>query len=211
MSSDSVNVALYWLGMLGIAVFAVSGVLAAAGKRIDFFGVIVLGVVTALGGGTMRDVTLGIYPVSWVANNSYLWVALLSSVFAFLWTRYLKSPRRMLLLLDAAGLAVFAITGLERALQAGASELVAVMMAVMSAVAGGVVRDMLTGQIPLVMKNDDGLYATCAIIGALFYLIFQKWFALNSHWVMLLAISITFAVRIGSILGNIRLPEFRTR
>ncbi len=207
----TLNTALYWFGMIGISVFAISGVLAAAGKRIDFFGVIVLGIVTALGGGTIRDVTLGIYPITWVANTIYLWVAIGSSIFAFIWSRYLHSPRRMLLILDGAGLSVFAITGLERAIQAGAPELVAVVMAVTSAVAGGLVRDILTGQIPLVLKNDDGLYATCAIMGATIYLILQKWFALNSEWILLLAILFTFAVRIAAILRKITLPEFRTR
>lgn len=202
---------LYWAGMIGVSVFAITGVLAAAGRRIDFFGVIVLGAVTALGGGTMRDVTLNIHPVTWIVEPSYMWVAILSSVCAFFWARYLRSPRRMLLLLDAMGLAVFSIVGMERALLAGAPELVAVVMAIMSGVAGGVVRDLLMGQVPLVFQRGGEMYATCSLLGALFYLGAQKIGLESNQLLMLLAILVVLATRLIALRAKISLPEFVAR
>jgi len=196
---------------LGIAVFAITGVLAAAGKRIDFFGVIVLGVVTALGGGTVRDVTLGLYPVSWIENPNYLRVALGTAVFAFFWSRYLHSPRRALLVLDAAGLALFAMIGLQKALATGAAPVVGVTLAVVTGIAGGMIRDLLTDQIPLVLKRDGQLYATCIIFGALLYLILEWYLGYANRWVALAGMATVFLTRIIAIWGRITLPEFIQR
>jgi len=196
---------------LGIAVFAVTGVLAAAGKRIDFFGVLVLGVVTALGGGTIRDVTLGIYPISWVDNPTYLTVAVGTAVFAFFWSRYLRSPRRALLVLDAAGLALFAMIGLQKAMSIGVAPIVGITMAVTTGIAGGMIRDLLTDQIPLVLKRDGQLYATCAILGALVYLGLEWYLGYANRYVAIAGMATIFITRIVAIWGRITLPEFVSR
>ena len=196
---------------VGIAVFAITGVLAAAGRGIDFFGVIVLGMVTALGGGTIRDVTLGAYPLVWVENPLYLEIAVGTSIFAFFWSRYLHSPRRMILVLDAAGLALFAIIGLQKALALDAAPIVAVTMAVVTGVAGGMIRDLLTDQIPLVLRPDSQFYATCAIFGAAVYLALEWYVGYANRWVALAAMGAAFSLRIISVWRQVTLPHFTQR
>lgn len=197
--------------LLGVAVFSITGAIAAPGKRIDIFGVVVLGVVTALGGGTIRDITLDLHPVAWVADTRYLWVAMGSAVVAFMASRYLQSPRRVLLFLDALGLSVFAVLGLQKALAAGVSDVVAVMMAVISGVAGGMIRDLLTGQIPLVLQRDGELYATCALFGAVVYVAVNKLMVQPSYWLDISVMVIIFVTRAAALVADLRLPEIIVR
>ena len=196
---------------IGIAVFAITGVLAAAGRGIDFFGVIVLGMVTALGGGTIRDVTLGAYPLVWVENPIYLQIAVSTSVFAFIWSRYLHSQRRALLVLDAFGLALFSVIGLQKALSLDAAPIVAVTMAVVTGVAGGMIRDLLTDQIPLVLRADSQFYATCAIFASAVYLSLEWYLGYANRWVALAAMAAAFAMRILSVWRQVTLPHFVQR
>lgn len=121
---------IYIAELIGVSVFAITGALAAQGKRMDTLGVVVLAIVTSLGGGTIRDITLDSYPLGWVVNTTYLWTAIWSAVAAFLLCRYFQYPRRLMLILDAAGLALFAILGAEKALMLDASPTIVVMMAV---------------------------------------------------------------------------------
>nr|WP_246589879.1 trimeric intracellular cation channel family protein [Marinobacterium ramblicola] len=197
--------------MLGVAVFAVTGAIAAPGKRIDILGVIVLGIVTSLGGGTIRDISLDLHPLVWVADTTYLWVAVCSAVIAFFASRRMPSPRRTLLFLDALGLALFSILGLQKALAAGAPAEVAVMMAVITGVAGGMIRDLLTGQIPLVLQRNGELYATCALMGALAYIFVYGRLGESSPWLDISAMAIIFISRMASLVAGLQLPEFIVR
>lgn len=202
---------IYIADLLGVAVFAVTGAIAAPGKRIDILGVVVLGIVTSLGGGTIRDISLDLYPLVWVADTTYLWVATGSSVIAFFASRYIHSPRRTLLFLDALGLSLFSILGLQKALGAGAPVEVAVMMAVITGVAGGMIRDLLTGQIPLVLQRNGELYATCALLGALAYVFLFGRLGEPSPWLDISAMTIIFVCRMASLVAGLQLPEFIVR
>lgn len=202
---------IYIADLLGVAVFAVTGAIAAPGKRIDILGVIVLGIVTSLGGGTIRDISLDLHPLVWVADTTYLWVAVCSAVIAFLVSRRMPSPRRALLFLDALGLALFSILGLQKALAAGAPAEVAVMMAVITGVAGGMIRDLLTGQIPLVLQRNGELYATCALMGALAYIFLYGRLGESSPWLDISAMAIIFISRMASLVAGLQLPEFIVR
>jgi uncharacterized membrane protein YeiH len=192
--------------LIGVSVFSITGALAAQGKRMDILGVVVLAIVTSLGGGTIRDITLNAYPIGWVVNNTYLWTAIVSAVSAFLICRYFLYPRRTMLVLDAAGLALFAVLGAEKAMSLGMGPVIVIMMACITGCAGGMIRDILTREIPLILHREGELYATCAILGAVFYVVF---FGLIEE--RLLAISsmlIIFITRLAAIFGDLCLPEF---
>lgn len=150
----------------GITVSAISGVLAAKGKRIDLFGVLVLALVTAFGGGTTRDLLVGDTPVVWLRGPQFLVNATTTALITFFVGRAMDLPRRALIVADAGALAVFAILGTAKGLAFGFSAPVAVLLGVVTGIAGGIVRDVLTGEVPLVFRPEIRLYATAAMVGA---------------------------------------------
>ncbi len=163
--------ALQLMDYLGVAVFAVSGVLAAGRKHLDWFGVLVIATVTAIGGGTLRDLLID-RPVFWLTGTGYLWVILATTLAAMLVVRFREIPLRALLVADALGLALFAISGARIAEAAGFGGIIAVILGTMTGVAGGVFRDMLLAEIPLLLRNRE-IYATAAIAGIVLYLLLQ--------------------------------------
>ncbi|WP_243431801.1 trimeric intracellular cation channel family protein [Aliamphritea spongicola] len=196
----------YVTELLGVAVFAITGALAAQGKHMDILGVVVLAIVTSLGGGTIRDLTLDIHPLLWIQNDTYIWTAVISAVSAFWICRYLRYPRRLLIILDALGMALFTVLGAQKAISLDLPPIIVVMMAMVTGCAGGMVRDVLTRQIPLILHRHGELYATCSIIGAVLYV----WLEGSMHPVVLVALSISiiFIIRMAAVFGDICLPEF---
>jgi uncharacterized membrane protein YeiH len=162
------------LELLGVAVFAVSGVLAAGRKGLDLLGVAVVAVVTAIGGGTVRDLLLDRHPIFWIADTRYLWVILGAALLTLGYVRLWIATRRALLVADALGLAFFTIAGVQIAQQAGVANLIAVLMGTITGVAGGVIRDVLTAEIPLVMRPGL-LYATASIAGGASHVLLIGW------------------------------------
>ncbi len=158
---------LYWFDLLGIAVFAASGTLAAWRKQMDGFGVIVLATVTAVGGGTIRDVILNV-PVIWLSNNSYFYAIFAAAGLTIVLVRKrMTIPNNAFQIADAIGLAFFVIMGAQKALDHGTSSFVAIMMGAISGVCGGMIRDVLCREIPLVFRGE--LYAVTCIFGGLIY------------------------------------------
>lgn len=155
---------IHTLDLLGVAVFAASGALLAGRKRLDLFGVVVIALVTAVGGGTLRDLLLGAAPVFWVRHPIYVLVALLAVVAVFVGARWFGRRRGSLLVADACGLALFSVLGAREALRADVSPTIAVVMGVMTGVAGGLMRDVLCGEIPLILRQE--VYATAALAAA---------------------------------------------
>lgn len=192
-----------WLDFIGTMVFAMSGVLTAAEKRLDLFGASVIGVVTAVGGGTTRDLLLGITPVTWLSTPVYLYVILAGVVIAIVFRRLLATLRRTLFLFDTIGIGVFTVIGLEKALNLGVHPAVAVMMGMTTAVVGGVIRDTLTNEVPLIFKRE--IYATACITGALFYLLL-RWLGVDSALVQLFTVVVIITVRLLSIHYNWSMP-----
>jgi uncharacterized membrane protein YeiH len=188
-------------------VFAVSGVLAAGRKGLDLLGVAVIAIVTAIGGGTLRDLLLGRHPIFWIADTTYLWVILAATVVTIVYVRLWIATRRALLVADALGLAFFTIAGVQIALQAGVSDLIAVLMGTITGVAGGVFRDVLTAQIPLVMRPGR-LYATAAILGASSYVLLVGW-NVAPDAAALIGMGATAALRFAAILWRLELPAVR--
>lgn len=161
------------IDLLGVAVFAISGALAGGRKGLDLLGVTVVAVVTSIGGGTLRDLLLDRHPIFWIADPGYLWAALAGTMATLAYSRLWVATRRALLLADALGLAFFTIGGVQVTLQAGHSALIALLMGTITGVAGGVVRDLLTGEIPLILRPGR-LYATAAMAGAAGYLLLLR-------------------------------------
>ncbi len=198
---------LYISDLLGVAVFALSGALMAARLRMDPFGVVVLAAVTAIGGGTLRDIILDIHPVFWVDDPAYIWAILATAALAMLFVNKLHHiPERSLLIADAAGLALFAVAGTERSLVHGAPALIAIMMGVMTGVTGGLLRDVLCRQIPMVLQKE--VYATACIIGCTLYVVMDM---LSWHTVTAMTLSMLacFAVRVSAIHWHLQLPAFQ--
>ena len=195
------------LELLGVAVFAVSGVLAGGRKGLDLLGVSVVALVTAIGGGTLRDLLLNRHPAFWIADTTYLWVILGATVATFGYVRFWAATRRALLLADALGLAFFTIAGAQIAEQVGVSNLIAVLMGTITGVAGGVLRDVLTAEIPLVMRPGR-LYATAAITGAATYVLLVYW-GMSRDAAALFGMALIAGIRLAAILWRIELPPVR--
>ena len=195
----------YFADLFGIAIFAITGVLAARGKQIDLFGVMVLALATSLGGGTLRDLALNAHPLIWIADPMLIWTAVGAALLTFGYCRFLQMPRRALLVFDAAGLALFAIAGAEKAMALGFSPTIAVIMGISTGCAGGVIRDVLTGKIPGILQHEE-FYATCALIGCVFYVLMQG--HLDPNLLALISMAVIFLVRLLAIYAGIRLPVF---
>ena len=194
-----------WFDLLGVAVFAVSGTLAAWRNQMDGFGVIVLASVTAIGGGTLRDLILDV-PVIWINNNSYFYAILIAAVGTILLVRNrLTIPNNTLQILDAIGLAFFVIMGTQKALDYGTSTLVAIMLGTMSGVCGGMIRDVLCREIPMVFRGE--LYAVPCLGGGGVY---TSLLALGSGqlYAMLAGMSALLLLRLAAIKWQITIPVF---
>ena len=199
---------LYLLSLLAVAVSAASGALAAGRKGLDWIGVGVIAGVTAIGGGTIRDLLLDRHPIFWIADPLQIVVILGSAALTLLYVRFRKPPWTALLILDALSLALFSISGAQVAEQQGHPGIVAVLMGTITGSAGGVLRDLLTGEVPLLLRNTEVLYATAAIAGATVYLL-AKTGGLPPTSSALLGMVTVAATRFAAIFWKLRLPVFR--
>lgn len=194
---------LYWVGISAVAVNALTGVLDSGRKEMDLIGALLVGVATALGGGTVRDLLLD-RNVFWVVDQTYLIAALGTGLITFFLVRNLTVPPRLFLIPDALGLALFTIVGTQVALQWHAPWLVASLMGVITGVFGGVLRDILCNDVPLVFLKGE-LYATAAWIGALSLIGLQQLgvSAVNASWI---AMAIVLILRLIAMRFHITLP-----
>ncbi|MBC9250645.1 hypothetical protein A9179_10195 [Pseudomonas alcaligenes] len=196
----------YFADLFGVAVFAITGALMAGRKSMDLFGVLVIAIITALGGGTLRDLILDNHPVSWIRNDTYILVASLASLGTVVWVRMTQPiHERGLLIADAFGLAVFTVIGTEVALQHNVPYSTAVIMGVITGVAGGVMRDVICNEIPLIFQKE--IYATACIVGSLVFIAMR---ALDTpHWLDTgLAMLIVLLIRLAAIHWRLGLPRF---
>jgi uncharacterized membrane protein YeiH len=194
---------MHWLDLLGVAVFAISGTLQAARRRLDPFGALVLAVVTAIGGGTLRDLLLDQRPIFWISAPDYLLVIALATALAIVVGRWYAPPHQILAVADAAGLALFTISGTEIASRAGVHPAIAVTMGAITGCAGGLLRDLLCAQLPLLLHRD--IYATAALTGAVAYLLLAA-AGVPEQAATLLAMAATFGLRLIAIRRDLHLP-----
>lgn len=195
---------LYYLDLAGVAVFAASGVLAARDRELDLFGVLIVATLTAIGGGTLRDLLLGHHPIFWIVDNWYLIAIVASALGTTLYLALRPPPGVLFLVADACGLAVFAMSGAKLALEAGHSPLIAVIMGAMTGVFGGMLRDVITARVPLVMQKE--IYATAAIAGIVAYLILRA-LAVPDTVAFAIGVAVVIALRVVAIRWGLNLPS----
>ena len=195
------------IDLLGVGVFAVSGALAAGRKQLDLLGVVVIAMVTAIGGGTTRDLLLD-RTVFWTTQPRYLWVIVGAALTTVLYTRWLRPPDRALGYADALGLALFAIGGAQIAERVGMAGIVCVIMGTITGVAGGMIRDVLTNDIPMVIRRGQ-IYATAAIAGITLYLALRAFAGIEEAIAALAGMILIAALRILAITRGIELPVYR--
>ena len=196
----------YLSDLFGVAVFAITGALMAGRKSMDLFGVLVIAIITALGGGTLRDVILGNHPVSWIRDDTYILVASLAAVGTVLWVRLTRPIHETgLLVADAFGLAVFTVYGTEVALQHQVPLSTAAIMGVITGVAGGVMRDVICNEIPLIFQKE--IYAIACIAGSL---VFIGLLAVGlPRWLDTgIAMAVVLGTRLAAIRWGLSLPRF---
>lgn len=194
----------------GTVVGAIAGTTASSRVRMDLFGVVTCGTICALGGGTVRDILLGPnVPVYWVVESGvhFLYFALATSFLMFFATRFWTLPLGTVRIADAFSLALFTMIGTEKAMGTGASPTVSIIMGITTGVAGGVLRDLATGNVPYVFRPGE-LYATAAFIGSGGYFLLLQ-FGCNARYAYVIGIFVVFAVRMAAVWWNWRLPSYR--
>jgi len=199
---------LYWIGLIAVAVNALTGVLDAGRKRMDLVGAVMVGMATALGGGTVRDVLLD-RPVFWISDQNALVAAFATSLFIFFAVRGLKLPQRLFLIPDAIGLALFTIAGTQVALQWHTPWLVASLLGVITGVVGGVLRDVLCNEVPLVFVRGE-LYASAAWAGALALIGLQE-IGISPVAAAWAGMAVVLAARLLAMAFRITLPTYSER
>jgi uncharacterized membrane protein YeiH len=198
---------IYILGLIGVIVFAASGALSAVRKEFDLMGVTVISIVTALGGGTLRDILLDRNPIFWVGDPIFICTALLGAYGTLIYVRFWHPPDNALLIADALGMALFSIAGTQLSQGLGHGGVIAVLMGAITGAAGGVIRDVLSTEVPLLFRKTETLYATTAIIGCSCYLLLDK-LNLGEATSSLLSVMSIIILRLGAIFLGLHLPFF---
>ena len=189
------------LDYLGVFVFAVSGALLAYRKHMDIFGFVVMALAPAIGGGTLRDLMLDV-PVFWIYEPSYLFVTLAAALLTFAAHRFFTRAQRILVWFDAVGLSVFCVLGAAKAFEATNNATVAVVMGVITAVAGGIIRDVIANDVPLILQKE--IYATAAFFGALIYVLLEYFQFMGAQWY---GISAALLLRTLGVVKQLSLPR----
>ncbi len=196
----------YALDLIGTFSFAISGATATSKKEFDLFGITFLAFVTGIGGGSVRDMFLGKLPVAWLNDINYLLVILLGVLVTIVFKKVVLRLRKTLFLFDAIGIGICTIIGLKKALDLGIHPILACIMGLFSAVLGGVIRDTLSNEVPLIFKKE--IYATACLIGALVYIILRN-FQVQDDFLNVITVSIIIAIRVISVKYNLSLPKYR--
>ncbi|MGL4668081.1 MAG: trimeric intracellular cation channel family protein [Saezia sp.] len=196
---------LYLLDLIGTSVFAISGILLAHRYKMDLFGMLVLATVTAIGGGTIRDMALGATPVFWAQHPVYLYIIFATCLCATLILHFsaYQSGARLILIVDAIGLAAFTAIGVNKALLFNASPVAAIVMGVLTGVGGGMIRDVLAREVPMVLQKE--VYATACIAGGSVHAIGVA-FGLPTSLALWAGAAITLSIRLAAIHWNLHLP-----
>jgi uncharacterized membrane protein YeiH len=200
MYSNFLNI----IDIIGTFAFAVSGVFSAMERRLDAFGVLIISFVTAIGGGTIRDVLVGNLPVNWLQNQSTILVILLSALLTIFFGTYLKQFHTALFLFDALGLGLFTIIGLEVGLKRGFTAGVCIALGTISACFGGVLRDVLLNKVPLIFQKE--IYALACILGGVVYYLLLKT-TLNEDVAKIACMLLIFVIRVFAVRYQLSLPR----
>ena len=202
--SDFVN----WCDYLGTLAFAISGIRLAAGKGLDWFGAYVVGFVTAVGGGTIRDILLDIKPF-WLVQPSYLIITALGLIFTIIFRRQVVRLNHSLFVFDAIGLGLFVVVGVAKSYAAGFPWWVAVIMGTVTGSFGGLLRDVLINETPLIFRTD--FYASACVLGSIIYVLMGRYSSLPIEWVQFISAISVFIFRVLAVVLHIQLPSFNPK
>lgn len=196
----------YALELIGTYFFAISGALALQGKEPDWFAAAFTGFLTAIGGGTLRDVLLGSYPLVWIGDINFLYAIILGVVTTFLFSGFVSRLKRTLMLFDTVGIAFFTVLGVEKALSTGVRPEIAAIMGMFTAIMGGVIRDTLVNDIPVLFRKE--IYATACLAGAIVYLSL-RYFGVDRNVNLLVAIAVIVIIRLLAVRFKLSLPKLK--
>jgi len=199
---------LYVLDIMGTIAFAISGALVAMNKKFDPFGVFIIAFVTAVGGGTLRDVLIGRQPVIWMQNPSYVYAIIAAVIITVIFRKNLRILSKSLFLFDTIGLGIFTIIGTEIGIKANFHPLISISLGTMSAAFGGVIRDILCNEIPVIFRKE--IYATACIFGAITFIILNK-LNLDATIVYTSTTLIVIIIRLVAVKFHLSLPPFYTK
>ncbi|KIA99671.1 membrane protein [Flavobacterium sp. JRM] len=191
------------LDIIGTMAFAMSGALTAMNKRLDPFGVFIIAFVTAVGGGTVRDVLIGRTPVGWMLDLKYVYVIILGFILSVIFRKKFDKLRTSLFLFDTIGLGVFTLIGLERGIIAGLHPIICIALGTMTACFGGVTRDILCNEIPVIFRRE--IYATICILGGIVFFVLKK-LNLNDDILYLVTCVVIILVRLMAVKYKWYLP-----
>lgn len=194
---------IFILDMIGVVAFAVSGVITAMNKKMDPFGIFIVAFVTALGGGTLRDILIDA-PIIWMHDTTYIYVIIATVIFSVIFKNQLAYITKSLAFFDTIGLSTFTLIGLEKALRAGFSPEICIATGTMTACFGGVIRDILANKIPIIFHKE--IYATACFAGGLVYFLLQA-LSIPSFLISLTTFLIVFVIRILAIYFDLKLPS----
>ena len=196
----------YPLELLGTFFFAISGALAIQDHHDDLFGAGFMGFVTAIGGGTLRDMMLGSYPLVWIGDIYFLYAIFAGVFVAYFSFKYLLRLKRTFLVFDTLGISFFTILGVEKALSLGVQPEIAAIMGMFSAIMGGVIRDVLTNETPVLFRKE--IYATACLAGAILYLLLYR-IGIDRNINLIISIVLIFVIRMLAVKFKLALPNFR--
>lgn len=194
----------YTIDILGTIAFSISGVLVAMNKKMDPFGILIIAFVTAVGGGTLRDILIGQTPVGWMKDMSFTYAILGSAVFAVILRNKINYLRTSLFLFDTIGIGLYTLIGIEKGLSAGLHPIICIALGTMSACFGGVIRDILCNEIPVIFRKE--IYATACILGGLTYFLIRK-LPIESDFVFMISGAVVILVRLLAVKFKIALPN----
>lgn len=203
---DKLHTFYYFLELAGTFAFAISGATAARQRGLDLFGICAIAFTVACGGGIMRDICIGAVPPAGLKVWYYLATAIVAATMTIGLYPIVQRLHRPVLLFDAAGLSLFAVSGAQKALSYGHNGEVAVLLGILTAVGGGVLRDIVLNRVPVILERE--IYASAALIGALIVVLGNNLKWLSSDWIAIIALVISFTLRILALLYHWNLPGF---
>lgn len=197
---------IYILDIIGTFAFAISGALVASKKEFDLFGVIIIAFVTAVGGGMTRDVLINAHPINWIGDLNYIWTILAAVVFTFLFKSKIAPLSKTMFLFDTIGIGVFTLLGVQKGLSYELHPFIAVVMGMVSSVIGGVIRDVLTNEVPLIFKKE--IYASACLAGGTVYLITNH-FELSENFQFIATVLTVIIIRLLAVKYHLQLPKIK--
>jgi|TARA_B110000977_G_C10906631_1_gene427507 uncharacterized membrane protein YeiH len=197
----------YVIDILGTFAFAISGALVALDKKFDIFGVIIIAFVTAVGGGMLRDVLINAHPINWIGDLNYLYTIFSAVLFTFLFKSKIAYLSKTMFLFDTIGISVFTLLGLQKGLSYELHPLVALIMGMISAVFGGVLRDVLTAKIPLIFEKE--IYASACLVGGVTYLVLN-YFKVDENINFIISAFVVITIRAVAVKFSLELPRIHS-